>query len=93
VRQGDELINAEYVDMSNPYAAGGLYSTVDDLYLWTQALVSGKLVSEKTLTAMFTPFKNNYAYGLIVKEESGRKLIGHRGDIGGGHELCRALSG
>jgi CubicO group peptidase (beta-lactamase class C family) len=83
LRQGDKLTNVECVDMSVPYAAGGLYSTVEDLYLWTQALSTGKLVSEKTLAAMATPFRNNYAYGLTVKEEFGRKLISHGGVIEG----------
>ncbi|HWO00616.1 MAG TPA: serine hydrolase domain-containing protein, partial [Blastocatellia bacterium] len=32
------FINAPYLDMSLPYAAGSLYSTVEDLYLWDQAL-------------------------------------------------------
>src|SRR5688572_29977769 len=30
------FINAPYLDMSIPYAAGSLYSTVEDLYLWDQ---------------------------------------------------------
>src|SRR6185369_14222828 len=29
---------AAYLDMSIPYAAGSIYSTVEDLYLWDQAL-------------------------------------------------------
>ena len=29
---------AEFIDMSIPYAAGALYSTVEDLYRWEQAL-------------------------------------------------------
>ena len=31
-------VNAAYLDMSIPYAAGSLYSTVEDLYIWDQAL-------------------------------------------------------
>src|SRR4029078_11490332 len=37
---------AAYLDMSIPYAAGSLYSTVEDLYMWDQALYG-----EKVLTA------------------------------------------
>jgi CubicO group peptidase (beta-lactamase class C family) len=36
-------INAPYLDMSIPYAAGSLYSTVEDLYLWDRALYTDKL--------------------------------------------------
>ncbi len=41
-------------DMSVLYAAGALYSTVEDLYLWDTALMAGKLVSRQALDAMFT---------------------------------------
>jgi len=34
----DGYRNAGYLDMSIPYAAGSMYSTVEDLYLWDQAL-------------------------------------------------------
>jgi CubicO group peptidase (beta-lactamase class C family) len=32
------VVNAKYLDMALPYAAGSLYSTVQDLYTWDQAL-------------------------------------------------------
>ena len=44
----DGYTNAAYLDMSIPYAAGSLYSTVEDLYLWDQALYTDKLISAKT---------------------------------------------
>src|ERR1044072_7260449 len=37
-RTPDGYTNAAYLDMSIPYAAGSLYSTVEALYLWDQAL-------------------------------------------------------
>ena len=37
-RQGAGYRNAAYLDMSLPYAAGSLYSTVEDLALWDRAL-------------------------------------------------------
>ncbi len=36
------------------YSANALYSTLEDLYRWDQALYTEKLVSQKTLDAMFT---------------------------------------
>ena len=35
---GNGFVNAGYLDMSLPYAAGSLYSTVRDLYKWDRAL-------------------------------------------------------
>jgi CubicO group peptidase (beta-lactamase class C family) len=55
--------NASYIDMSIPYAAGSLYSTVEDLALWDQALYSDKLLSASSKAIMFTPYKSEYAYG------------------------------
>jgi CubicO group peptidase (beta-lactamase class C family) len=46
---------ADYVDMSVPYAAGALYSTVDDLFLWDQALFNRKFASGESVQQMFTP--------------------------------------
>jgi tetratricopeptide (TPR) repeat protein len=60
--------NAPYLDMSIPYAAGSLYSTVEDLYLWDQALYTDKVVSAKIRELMYQPFLNNYAYGWTIRK-------------------------
>jgi CubicO group peptidase (beta-lactamase class C family) len=77
------LARAEHIDMTVPYSAGGLYSTVEDLYLWDQALYTEKLVSKRALDTMFTPFKDGYAYGFGIGEQYGLKTIGHGGGIEG----------
>ena len=48
-------VKADYVDMSVPYAAGALYSTVDDLFRWDQALFNRKFASGESVQQMFTP--------------------------------------
>jgi CubicO group peptidase (beta-lactamase class C family) len=77
------LSNAQYIDMTIPYAAGAMYSTVEDLYLWDRALYGEKLISKKSLEAMTTPFKDGYAYGIGVGEQYGLKTINHGGGIEG----------
>src|ERR1043165_307246 len=57
---------AAYLDMSIPYAAGSLYSTVEDLYLWDQALYGDKVLSAKSKELMFKPNLNNYGYGFVI---------------------------
>src|SRR5262249_32020654 len=76
-------LNAAYMDMSVPHAAGALYSTTEDLLRWEQALFGGKLLSADSLGRMTTPFKNNYAFGLVVRQVNGRKEIWHNGGING----------
>jgi CubicO group peptidase (beta-lactamase class C family) len=48
-------VKAAYFDMSEVYAAGALYSTVGDLYLWDQALLSNRLIPEASLKTMTSP--------------------------------------
>src|SRR5260370_6311586 len=47
-------VKADYVDMSVPYAAGALYSTVDDLFRCDQALFNRKFASGDSVHQMFT---------------------------------------
>lgn len=67
--------------MSIPYAAGSLYSTVEDLYIWDQALYTNKLLPQNLMDLYFTPqiaaFGNSfYAYGWGV----GKEAIGNSKD-------------
>lgn len=85
-------------DMSVLYAAGALYSTVEDLYLWDAALLAGKLVSRQVLDAMFTlhmpcpksgpggcllSTDKGYGYGWFIGSEPQGTLIYHVGRIDG----------
>lgn len=51
----DGYKNAEYLDMGLPYAAGSLYSTVEDLHLWDRALYTEKLLPDSLRKKMFAP--------------------------------------
>lgn len=82
-RDNDGLVNADYLDMSQPYAAGSMYSTVEDLSRWDEALRNHKLISEESYQQMYTPEKNGYAYGWSVNDDAGRQSIGHGGGING----------
>jgi CubicO group peptidase (beta-lactamase class C family) len=91
-KQGKKIINAPYLDMSIPYAAGSLYSTVEDLYLWDQALYTNQLLSEKSMESLFIPYikawDNYYGYGWFINEvnngDKGKlKIIEHGGGING----------
>jgi len=77
------MLNAPYIDMTIPYAAGALYSTVEDLFLWDRALATEKLISKKSLEAMNTPFKDAYGYGVGIGDQYGLKSIFHGGGIEG----------
>ena len=76
-------INAGFVHMSVPHAAGALYSTTADLLKWQQGLFGGKVISAASLQKMTTPDKSDYAYGVIVTTRDARKRIVHGGGIDG----------
>ena len=47
--------NADFTDMSVPYAAGALRSTMEDLSRWNAALFGGKLLRPGSLKQMLAP--------------------------------------
>ena len=91
-------IKPDPYDPSVLYAAGALYSTVQDLNIWDQSLMMHALVSQQTLNAMFTPHipcpppgpggcllptDLGYGYGWFIAAEPQGKLIYHVGHIDG----------
>jgi CubicO group peptidase (beta-lactamase class C family) len=72
-----------YLSMTIPFSAGAIYSTTGDLLKWEEGLFGGKVISAASLKKMTTPFKDNYAFGLIVNDSNGHKIIGHAGGIEG----------
>jgi len=75
--------NADHLEMSVPHAAGALYSTVEDLYLWDRALYNESLVSQSSLNMMFMPDKGGYGYGWFISKMLDRKVTEHNGGING----------
>lgn len=81
---------ADMIDMSIPFAAGGLYSTTEDLYKWDRALHNKLLLSEESYKKMFTaytattgPDSDGYGYGWTIGKKQGRRVYAHAGEIDG----------
>lgn len=94
--------NDPYYFMQNAYAAGAMYSTVEDMYLWDQALYIDELLSKKYKDLMYKPYIpspcGNYAYGWGISKapigETGDtvKVIQHAGGINGFNTIiCRLV--
>ena len=85
----DTFLNAEYLSMTQPYAAGSLLTNVDDLAVWNDALLSGRLIKRESLERAWTPFKlkdgtsTGYGYGWTIGEYAGHRMIRHGGGIHG----------
>jgi len=85
----DSVRNADWVDRRLPGGAGGLYSSVYDLFLWDRALKKGLVLSEESLMIMQTPTDQLFEAGLgvfigreLISGEY-RRLIYHDGDTKG----------
>lgn len=81
---------ARYINMTVPYSAGALYSTVGDLYTWDRALEAGKLLPKSLLKQMFAPQVPmgtledlHYGFGWVISREFGYRVVWHGGRIAG----------
>jgi CubicO group peptidase (beta-lactamase class C family) len=86
---GERWRRARASSYTRGFGMGGLFSDVDDLLAWRNALLAGRLVKPATLDAMFTPFELNdggysrHGLGFIVTELQGHKIVGHGGSHNG----------
>jgi CubicO group peptidase (beta-lactamase class C family) len=83
-------IKAPDVDTSYYFSTGALFSTVEDLYRWDQALYTERLVPSEYLAKMFTEHvetgtqtvtggEMSYGYGWYISDDFGHKMISHGG--------------
>jgi D-alanyl-D-alanine carboxypeptidase len=90
------VLNAPYINLSGPAAAGGFLSTADDLRLWMRALAGGRLLKPESVREMFAPGPDlpgetpQARYGLGVYLWSVR---GHTGEINGFTSVVGYLPG
>ena len=83
------FVPAQALSMTQPYAAGALVSTVDDLTRWNAAIGAGKLLKAATWRKAFAPYtladgsSTRYGYGWGLDDWQGAPVISHGGGIDG----------
>ncbi|MEX1381792.1 serine hydrolase [Lutibacter sp.] len=92
-RNFGEYYDNDNSDETTAYAAGAIYASVEDLFLWDQALNSETLLPRKYLDLMFkkhiVDVNAHYGYGWALRDKpvgttsEKVKTIGHSGSIGG----------
>jgi CubicO group peptidase (beta-lactamase class C family) len=91
-QEGTLLKRAVDWEMSRAGGAGSLYSTVGDLFLWNEAVFGGRVLSEASLKAAFTPVvvgssppspDEGYGFGWNVGRLRGVPEIQHGGGLSG----------
>ena len=85
----DGYTNAAYLSMTQPYSAGSLASSVDDLALWDAALYTDQLLKQDTLQQAFATHRladgsgTEYGYGWATSKLAEHLTAGHGGGIHG----------
>jgi CubicO group peptidase (beta-lactamase class C family) len=82
------IVNAGFIDMTVPFAAGGIYSTVEDMFRWNEDLSHGLLstASQKMMFDVYpetTVSNSHYGYGVVITERFGEELYYHGGGVFG----------
>jgi len=76
----------EYADQSAWSAVlgdGGVYSSVEDLFKWDQALYDNGLISAELRAQSWTPGLETYGFGFRIDDYRGHKRIHHSGSTSG----------
>lgn len=87
--KGGAFVPSQPVSMTQPYAAGAIVATVDDLAKWDTAIAGGKLLKAASWQRAFTPYtladgkSTGYGYGWHMSALRGAPMISHGGDING----------
>lgn len=80
-------VPAAIVDSSVAYAAGSLYSTVNDMWAWHKGLMKSATIKAATLEKAYKPFLDNYGYGWEIDSVYGKRMLQHGGGIFGFNTL------
>lgn len=65
-KRGDNYINTPYLDMSIPYAAGSLYATIEDSFLWDKVFFTYKILSKKIYRFIIYATHSNFWRSLCL---------------------------
>jgi CubicO group peptidase (beta-lactamase class C family) len=86
---GDRAVPMLRISMTQPHAAGGLVSSVDDLLKWNRALHEGRVLANDSYARMITPVGEaagpgiGSGFGIVRDSVRGRERLHHGGGIFG----------
>jgi D-alanyl-D-alanine carboxypeptidase len=81
--KNSRIENAAYLAMSLPYAAGAIYSTIDDLLAWQRALAAAKPIGRASRDLMFADHGHGYGFSWGIQRQFSRRQYVHAGGING----------
>ena len=85
--ENDKLVKNPYINWNFNIGHDGVYSTIDDLYLWNKALFDSEIIlSEESKKKMFTSYNDqDFGFGVLVNPfyNQNHQLIAHDGGFFG----------
>ncbi len=76
-------------DQSTKFSTGGIHSTVEDLFIWSEKLKRSEFLKPELTQQMLTPNQDGYCYGLIrnwddlVERDTTARMYMHSGALPG----------
>ncbi|MBX7173342.1 MAG: beta-lactamase family protein [Pyrinomonadaceae bacterium] len=71
------------ITISSPHGDAMLYSTLDDLYRWSQMMEGSKLIPKSEVDEIYTAGLEDYGYGWFIGQGFNRKRARHNGMLPG----------
>lgn len=78
-------VKADMKDIEYAFAAGALYSSVEDLYKWNKAIYTDKLIKNRLWIKSLQAIPNSYGYGWYISDDKYGVIAQHEGGIIGSH--------
>jgi CubicO group peptidase (beta-lactamase class C family) len=84
-QQGNAFVRTDQSLTSSTRGDGTVYSSVEDLYKWDQALYTKRLLGSETLKQAFTPGATvnettGYGFGWYIENKRGLRTVWHSGN-------------
>ena len=84
---GPRFTRGAFIDRIHGFSSGSMFSTVEDLYQWNQALSFGEFMSKELRAQIFTPGLHDWGYGWFITKippgqpGAGNTMTEMRGDM------------
>lgn len=93
-KRGEAFVRTDQSLTSSTRGDGTVYSSVEELYRWDQALYGTRLVSAAALKEAFTPAAQvdedtGYGFGWFIESKRGLRTVWHSGNTIGFTQLIR----
>jgi len=84
-KEGDAFVRTDWSLTTSIQGDGSIYSSLDDLYKWDQALYTSRLVGHETIAQAFAPAAavdetTSYGFGWFVEHKRGARVVWHGGN-------------